>query len=71
MMDNIGVTMVQYYLDGALVTVYSPPVGSFTWDSVIVGNGSHTWTAVAYDAAGNTAQAVVTFTVQNGDTTPP
>jgi len=71
MMDNIGVTRVQYYLDGALVTVYSPPVGSFTWDSVIVGNGSHTWTAVAYDAAGNTAQATVTFTVQNGDTTPP
>jgi len=71
MMDNIGVTRVQYYLDGALVTVYSPPVGSFTWDSVIVGNGSHTWTAVAYDAAGNTAQAAVTFTVQNGDTTPP
>jgi len=53
------------------VTVYSPPVGSFTWDSVIVGNGSHTWTAVAYDAAGNTAQAAVTFTVHNGDTTPP
>ena len=71
MMDNIGVTMVQYYLDGALVTVYSPPVGSFTWDSVTVGNGSHTWTAVAYDASGNTAQAAVTFTVQNGDTTPP
>jgi len=38
---------------------------------MIVGNGSHTWTAVAYDAAGNTAQAAVTFTVQNGDTTPP
>src|SRR5207249_4315765 len=71
MMDNIGVTRVQYYLDGALVTVYSPPVGSFTWDSVTVGNGSHTWTAVVYDAAGNTAQAVVTFTVQNSDTTPP
>src|SRR5207245_10469053 len=71
MMDNIGATRVQYYLDGALVTVYSPPVGSFTWDSVTVGNGSHTWTAVAYDASGNTAQAAVTFTVQNGDTTPP
>jgi len=26
---------------------------------------------MVYDAAGNTAQAVVTFTVQNGDTTPP
>src|SRR5207249_10736496 len=71
MMDNIGVTRVQYYLDGALVTVYSPPVGRFTWDSVTVGNGFHTWTAMVYDAAGNTVQAVVTFTVQNGDTTPP
>ena len=27
MMDNIGVTRVQYYLDGAPVTVYSPPGG--------------------------------------------
>ena len=65
MADNVGITRVQYYLDGALVAVYSPPVGRFTWDSATVGDGSHTWKAVVYGAAGNTAQAAVTFTVSN------
>src|SRR5262249_27813846 len=44
---------------------------TMTWDSTTVANGSHTFTAVASDAAGNTATATaVTVTVDN-DTTPP
>jgi hypothetical protein len=39
---------------------------SFSWNSTTVPNGTHTWAAVARDAAGNTAtSAAVSFTVSN------
>src|SRR5206468_3573836 len=44
---------------------------SISWDTTAVSNGSHTLTAVARDAAGNTTtSAAVTVTVTN-DLTPP
>src|SRR5205085_7771374 len=36
-----------------------------TWDTTTVGNGSHTLSAVARDAAGNAATSTVTVTVAN------
>jgi len=70
--DNIGVAGVQFKLDGANLgaeDTVSPY--SITWNSTTVANGSHTLTAVARDAAGNTATAT-TFTVTvNNDTTVP
>ena len=53
--DNIGVVGVQFLLDGNnlgakdLISPYS-----ITWDTTAVNNGSHTLTARARDAAGNT-----------------
>src|SRR5207247_1366393 len=47
---------------------------SLSWDTTTAPNGTHTLTAVARDAAGNTAtSATVTVTVSNTapDTTPP
>src|SRR5438094_7428769 len=42
------------------------------WSSTTGTNGSHTLSAVARDAAGNTkTSAAVTVTVTNADTTPP
>ena len=71
--DNIGVTGVQFQLDGTNLgaALTAAPYG-MNWDTTIVSNGQHTLTAVARDAAGNTAtSSAVTVTVSNVDATPP
>jgi hypothetical protein len=65
--DNVAVASVQYVLDGAN---YGSPLTaapySFSWNSATVGNGTHTWAAIASDASGNTAtSSTVSFTVNN------
>jgi hypothetical protein len=57
-----GTTTADAVTSGSAATTVIPPAS----------NGSHTLTAQARDAAGNTAMsAAVTVTVGNGDTTPP
>ena len=71
--DNVGIASVQFQVDGANVgsALTSAPY-NFSWNTTSVSNASHMLTAVAKDAAGNTAtSAVVTVTVNNTDTTPP
>ena len=66
--DNVGVVGVQFKLDGANLGAEdtSAPY-AVSWDTTTTGNGSHALTAVARDAAGNTATATtVTVTVSNG-----
>ena len=71
--DNIGVVGVQFRLDGVVLgaeDTTSPYAAS--WSTTATSNGAHTLTAVARDAAGNTAtSAGVSVTVNNPDTTPP
>src|SRR5439155_322483 len=70
--DNVGVVGVQFKLDGATLDGEdtSSPY-SIAWNTTTIGNGSHSLTAVARDAAGNiTTSAAVTVTVAN-DLTPP
>jgi hypothetical protein len=63
---------------GLLLQVDGTPIGaeltaapySLTWNTVPAGNGPHTLTAVARDAAGNTAQSSVDVTVFNDTTVP-
>jgi hypothetical protein len=71
--DNVGVAGVRFLVDGT-------PVGAedttapyeTTWNTATASNGSHTVTAQARDAAGNTTtSAGVTVTVSNTDTTAP
>lgn len=71
--DNISVTGVQFFLDG------STPIGSeditapysVSWNTAGVSNGSHTLTARARDAAGNTTtSAEVVINVDNDITAP-
>lgn len=65
--DNIGVAGVQFKVDGANVGAEdtSSPY-SVAWNSTSVANGSHTVTAVARDAAGNTkASTAVSITSNN------
>jgi hypothetical protein len=63
--DSVGVVSVQFQLDGsnlgaeATVAPYS-----VTWDTTTAATGNHSLTAIARDAAGNTAAApAVTVTV--------
>src|SRR5438445_2759711 len=70
--DNVGVVGVQFQLDGANVgaEVTAAPY-TLSWNTATASNGLHTLTAVARDAAGNTATATaVSVTVAN-DLPPP
>jgi hypothetical protein len=65
--DNVGVTRVQFKVDGQPVggPITSPPFQA-QWDTRTASAGSHTVTAEASDAAGNSAtSAGVTVTVDN------
>lgn len=54
--DNVGVAGVQFKLDGAnLGTEDTAAPYSIVWNSTLVTDGPHTLSAVARDAAGNTA----------------
>src|SRR5262249_16422335 len=64
--DNIGVTGVQFKLDGANLgskVITTPYRG--TWNTTETANGAHSLTAVASDAAGNQAVASGSVTVSN------
>ena len=67
--DNVGVAGVQFKLDGAdlgLEDTSSDGGWGVSWDTIAAGNGTHTLTAVARDAAGNqTTSTPVTVTVAN------
>lgn len=65
--DNIGVSKVEFYMDGALqTTAYTSPV-IWAWDTRAASNGSHTLTAKAYDGSGNVGNsAPVTVNISNG-----
>src|SRR5438876_6262121 len=68
--DNVGIVGVQFKLDGInLGAEDTTDAYSISWNSALAANGTHTLTAVARDAAGNTAaSAAVSVTVDN---TPP
>jgi hypothetical protein len=65
--DNVGVTKVQFAVDGSPVgaPVTTPPFAT-TWDTRTAATGDHTITAEAFDAAGNhTLSAPVAVKVDN------
>lgn len=68
--DNIGVTGVQFKLDGVnLGNEDTSSPYSVSWNTTSASNGAHTLTAVARDAAGNTTTTnAVTVTVSNSGT---
>jgi hypothetical protein len=65
--DNIGVAGVQFKLDGAnLSTEDTTSPYSITWNTTGASDGTHSLTAVARDAAGNTTtSSAVSVTVDN------
>jgi hypothetical protein len=72
--DNVGVNSVTLNVDGVAMGTDNGSPFSFVLDSAIVPNGSHTFTATAYDSSGNSSIASISVNVNNGlisDTTPP
>ncbi|HEY3056059.1 MAG TPA: Ig-like domain-containing protein [Thermoanaerobaculia bacterium] len=71
--DNVGVTKVEFYLDGALQATDTAAPYSWSWNTTTATNAIHALTSKAYDAAANVGtSAAVNVTVNNaGDTTPP
>ena len=63
--DNVGVTNVQFSVDGTSVGSSASAPYSATWNTASLPNGSHQVTATASDAAGNTASQSATVTVSN------
>src|SRR5262249_29944045 len=72
--DNVGVTSIQFYVDGQLAASANVSPFTFSWMPTA---GSHTLTVNASDAAGNVGSASVAVNVPNPvglvgtDTQPP
>src|SRR5439155_13114028 len=65
--DNVGVAQVEFFDGTTSLGVDTTAPYTISWNTTPASNGSHTLTAVARDAAGNTAtSAGVTVTVSNG-----
>src|SRR5207247_8659714 len=72
--DNVGVTKVEFYDGATLKATATTAPYSYAWAITSANNGTHSWTAKAYDAAGNVANsAAASFTVNiaASDTTAP
>ena len=68
--DNVGVTRVEFYVNGVLQASDTAAPYSYTWNTAAVTNGTYTLSAKAYDAAGNVGQSPsLTVTVSNQATT--
>jgi beta-lactamase superfamily II metal-dependent hydrolase len=64
--DNVGVTKVEFYLDGVLKNTDTASPYSWSWDTTATANGTHSLTSKAYDAAGNIGSSTaVSVTVSN------
>ncbi|MGA7240081.1 MAG: TIGR03790 family protein, partial [Bryobacteraceae bacterium] len=69
--DNVAVSTVQFKVDGANLggpATGAGPSYSVSWNTAGLATGPHTLSAVASDAAGNTAASSISVTM---DTTPP
>src|SRR2546426_5408501 len=66
--DNIAVSKVEFYLDGALKATDTTSTYSFSWNTTQGSDGAHTLMAKAYDAAGNSSRKSISV---KKDKTPP
>lgn len=64
--DNVGVSKVEFYVDSVLKGTDTTSPYSLAFNSTTVSNATHSLTAKAYDAAGNSkVSTAVSFTVNN------
>lgn len=64
--DNVAVSRVEFYLDGALKSTDTTTPYEWSWDTTTTPNGSHDLQSKAYDSANNVgSSAINTVTVNN------
>ena len=64
--DNVGVSRVELYVDGSLLSTDTSSPYAFSWNTATAANGGHSLQTRAYDAAGNAGSSgVVSVTVSN------
>jgi hypothetical protein len=69
--DNVGVTKVEFYVDGNLVGASTAAPYTLAYDSTLLAKGSHSLVTKAYDAANNIGtSSAFAFTVDNTAGTP-
>ncbi|TFW32877.1 Ig-like domain-containing protein [Massilia horti] len=69
--DNVGVTKVEFYVDGSLVGSSTTAPYTLAYDSTLLTNGSHSLVTKAYDAANNIgSSSAFAFTIDNTAGTP-
>ena len=65
--DNVGVSRVEFFVDGALLASDTTSPYSASWSTTTASNGTHSLSTRAFDAAGNQAtSAAISVTVNNG-----
>ena len=64
--DNVGVTKVEFYINGFMVSADTTAPYEYAFDTTTVANLPHTLSAKAFDAAGNVAEASIGVTINNG-----
>jgi hypothetical protein len=65
--DNVGVTSIQIFIDGAQVATGTSSPLNYSWNTANFTNGTHTIFSKASDAAGNVGQSTtITVTTNNG-----
>ena len=70
--DNVGVTRVEFYDGATLKGTYTSAPYTYAWSITSADNGTHSFTARAYDAAGNPPGVSTAISLMvNLDITPP
>ncbi len=65
--DNVSVSKVELYKDGALYATTLTAPYTFFWDTTLTADGAHTLSAKAYDSSGNvTTSTTLSVIVANG-----
>lgn len=70
--DDVGVASIAFIVDGMPVGTAAASTYASHWDTTLVQNGLHNFTAIASDLAGNSSSVSITVNINNSlDTTPP
>ncbi|MBT1071818.1 DUF4082 domain-containing protein [Pelotalea chapellei] len=69
--DNVGVSKVEFYVNGSLALTDTTTPYVYSWNTTALANGSYTLMAKAYDAAGNVGQSANVVVSVAKDTTAP
>ncbi|HEY0140183.1 MAG TPA: Ig-like domain-containing protein [Thermoanaerobaculia bacterium] len=65
--DNVGVSRVEFFLDGTLQSTDTTSPYAWSWNSTTAANGAHVLQSKAYDAANNAGTSTsISVTVSNG-----